>query len=107
MPCVHEFCIMPEEPRPEEEFEYTPERYPDQAAVDDDLLNEFAGRRGDALWAIPTYFESLRRPERGLAWYGITLIPPASLPAFLDLFTGEPELADLAEQNKFIIHYGI
>ena len=81
--------------------------------VDDELLNEWAGRHQGALWAIPVYFESLRRPEKGLAWYGITLIPPESAPLFRDLLD-RPELAELAallkraaETNKYIIHYGI
>ena len=114
MPCVHEFCILPEDPQPDEEFDYAPERYPDRAVIDDDLLNEFAGRHRDALWAIPVCYESLRRPERGLAWFGITLIPPSSVPAFLALLDGETELREwaallrrAADQQKFIIHYGI
>jgi len=113
MPCVHEFCILPDDPQPEEKFEYPPERRPNRAVVDDELLNEWAGRHQGALWAIPVYFESLRRPEKGLAWYGITLIPPESAPLFRDLLD-RPELAELAallkraaETNKYIIHYGI
>ncbi len=117
MPCVHEFCIMPQDPGPEEEFTYTPEKFPDQAVVDDDDLNEWAGRHRDALWSIPVYYHERSRPDVGLAWYGITLIPPSSAPAFLELLAGDPEkekfagLAGLlhraAAQNKFIIHYGI
>lgn len=117
MPCVHEFCVMPEDPGAEEEFSYTPERFPDQVIVDDDLLNEWAGRHEDALWSIPVYFHTLRRPDHGLAWYGITLIPPSSSPAFLDLFVNDPEKEQFrdvaylmhraAEKSKFIIHYGI
>ena len=113
MPCVHEFCLLPEAPGPEEEFAYAPERYPDLTAVDDDLLNEWAGRRRDALWAVPVYFESLHRPEKGLAWYGVTLIPPDSALLLRDLLDAPDfeELAALlkraAAENKFIIHYGI
>ena len=71
----------------------------------------------DALWSIPVYYGSLRRPDVGLAWYGITLIPPSSAPAFLDILANDPEketFRDLAylmhraaAQTKFIIHYGI
>ena len=49
MPCVHEFCILPDDPQPEEKFEYPPERRPDRAVVDDELLNEWAGRHQGAL----------------------------------------------------------
>ena len=48
---------------------------------------------------------------------GITLIPPSSAPAFLDILANDPEketFRDLAylmhraaAQTKFIIHYGI
>ena len=117
MPCVHEFGIMPQDPKPEEEFTYTPEKYPDMVVVEDDDLNEWSGRHYDELWSIPVYYHELSRPDVGLAWYGITLIPPSAVPAFLELLVNDPEkekFADLAylmhraaAQNKFIIHYGI
>ena len=114
MPCIHEFGIMPTAPAPEEEFGYSPENYPDMVIVDDDSLNDWSGRHYDALRSIPVCYNDLRHPGTGLAWYGITLIPPASIPAFLDILTGEPDFADLAylmhraaEQNKYIIHYGV
>jgi len=53
---------------------------------------------------------------KGLVYYGITLIPPSSLPEFkkiIDL-TGLTELQVLSKKideamkrNKFMIHYGI
>ena len=87
MPCVHEFCLLPEAPGPEEEFAYAPERYPDRTAVDDDLLNEWAGRRRDALWAVPVYFESLHRPEKGFK--GAVQLP-AEIPEDNELFPAPP-----------------
>lgn len=60
------------------------------------------------------------RLEYGLAYHGITIIPPQSLPMFLDivLFTDglkqNDELNELGEkliqaknENKYMIHYGI
>lgn len=74
----------------------------------------------DRLKLMKTYFHSLKRPEYGLARYGITLIPPESLPTFQDIVLSDQRihkdmcLVKLAErindainQNKFMIHFGI
>ena len=120
MPCVHEFCIMPQDPGPEEEFTYTPEKFPDQAVVDDDDLNEWAGRHRDALWSIPVYYHERSRPDVGLSWYGITLIPPESLPALEEIVLSDrriqtdEQLVELSRvlreairRKKHMIHFGV
>lgn len=69
---------------------------------------------------MKTYFHTYERPANGLAYYGITLIPPESLPIFLDIVLSNitrrksEELIDLAikikeaqEAKKYMIHYGI
>ena len=67
-----------------------------------------------------TYFHSLERPEFGLAYWGITIIPLESLAMFYDaiisssLYKKSAELNELAskifqakEENKYMIHFGI
>jgi hypothetical protein len=67
-----------------------------------------------------TYFHSLNRPEFGLAYWGITIIPPESLSMFFDvvttstLYKKSAELNELAskilqakEENKYMIHFGV
>ncbi len=67
-----------------------------------------------------TYFHSFERPEFGLAYWGITIIPPDSLSMFYDVITSSTmykksaELNELAskiiqakEENKYMIHFGI
>ena len=63
---------------------------------------------------IDVYWDSLDRPGKGLAWYGVTLIPPAAIFPLLAAVggrTGFQKLTKLLErakvENKFIIHFGI
>lgn len=107
----HEFGILPWDPLPGERYDdYTPERCRRVVPVDDDWIEPLL----DKLAAVPVYWHTLDRPETGLAYCGITLIPPASLPAVLDALGGGAELAPLrallekAEaEGRYIIHYGL
>lgn len=69
---------------------------------------------------MKTYFHSFNRPEFGLAYYGITIIPPESLALFYDAvvssqdFKSSKELSRLGskimeatEEKKYMIHYGV
>ena len=54
------------------------------------------------------------RPEYGLAYWGITLIPPESLDSVIQLIWGTKELSELAEiliraqhENKYVIHFDV
>ncbi|MCM1505996.1 MAG: hypothetical protein NC177_02520 [Ruminococcus flavefaciens] len=106
----HEFGIMPETPKKHKRYDnYTPEKY-NCISVDDDYILEISMD----LREIKFYWHTLERSESGLAYYGITLIPPESAEKFLEKISGMPELNDLASllwnavnQNKFVIHYGI
>lgn len=107
MPMVHEFGVMSTDPEPGERYdEYEPQKY-GCIAVDDALVEQF----GDAvLRDLPCYWHTLDRPEHGLAYCGITLIPPASLPVLLEAAEIDPlrELIRTAmAEDKFIIHYGL
>ena len=75
---VHEFGILPRDPVPGERYDYEPERY-GCVAVDDAWVEPLAAK----LTELPAYWHTLDQPGRGLAYCGITLIPPASIPAVL------------------------
>lgn len=107
---THEFGIMPQDPAPRERYDtYEPERY-GCVAVDDELVEALAEKLAD----VPVYWHTLDRPEKGLAYCGITLIPPESIPAILAALDAAEEwtsLGDLLEEAKaagrFVIHYGL
>ncbi|WP_027626520.1 hypothetical protein [Clostridium lundense] len=114
--CNHEFGII-DNLQKDKDYgdEYTPEKY-HCISVHDDIINLLVG----SLKTMKTYFHTMNRPDFGLAYYGITLIPPESLMRFQDIilsskkFRQSKELVELAnliskaiEQNKYIIHYGI
>ena len=78
--------------------------------TDDDVLELVA----EQLCAADCYWHALDVPGKGLAYCGITLIPPASLPLMCDIIAAVPELADLHrmliqawKEDKYVIHYGL
>jgi len=106
----HEFGIMKVAPRLNKRYDtYEPEKYK-CISVDDDYIEPLLER----LSQIDCYWHSLERPEKNLAYCGITLIPPSSLQRFIELLegtVGTEELRSLLmkakEEDKFIIHFGI
>ena len=106
----HEFGIMPQAPRPGKHFDiYEPEKYDCISASDDDIQPFL-----DAFRYGKTYWHTLDRPELGLAYNGITLIPPETLDAYLEIIWKNPKLSELAallieakEKHAFVIHFGI
>lgn len=69
---------------------------------------------------MATFYNSLRNPGISLNRWGVTLIPPESIPMLLDIvisdpgFGADPQLSQLAallkraiSENKFAIHYGV
>ena len=63
---------------------------------------------------IDFYWHTLDVPGKGLAYCGITLIPPTSLKQFIDVISNKKELAELRQlliqaeaENKYVIHFGI
>lgn len=88
---------------------YEPEKY-SCISVNDDyiapLLEEISG--------IEFYWHTVDFKAKGLAYYGITLIPPESTEQLISVLDKNPQLANLKElltkakqENKFIIHFGI
>ncbi|MGG0668319.1 short-chain dehydrogenase [Lederbergia citrisecunda] len=115
MPCVHEFGIIDHLDATYNYEEYNPQKF-NCISVDDDIINSIYVH----LSVMKTYFHSLNRPENGLAYCGITIIPPDSLQLFYVIVTTSKffkesgELAELAfiisqaiEKKKWMIHYGI
>ena len=107
---THAFGIMNQPPRPGQRYDdYAPERYVCAWAEDDEL-----GEAAEALSGADCYWGTLDRPEKGLAWCGVTLLPPESLPCLLAALEGRPALQAVyrllrrAEQaHQFVIHFGI
>ena len=108
MPMVHEFGIMLTGPKPGEQFnDYEPQKY-NCITVHDEIVERF----GDAvLKDLPCYWCTIDRPEKGLAYCGITLIPPASLPILLQSAGESEPLQKLIKramvESCFIIHFGL
>lgn len=99
-----------------QKYTYHPEKY-HCVYIDDEL---YIDDWWDKLILLKTYFHSLNRPEFGLARYGITLIPPETLPAFQNIVLSDrriykdEHLAALASKiqeaisrNKYMIHFGV
>ena len=106
----HEFGIMADAPLPGKRYdEYEPWKYA-CISVDDDDLSHVAER----LTSIDFYWHTLSVKGKGLAYCGITLVPPHSLKAFIDAISDVLELRELKELlekalggNQWVIHYGL
>ncbi|GIN91890.1 hypothetical protein J22TS1_29410 [Siminovitchia terrae] len=115
MPCVHEFGILDDFENQKEYIAYEPHKY-NSISVDDDIISSV----NEQLSIMKTYYHSFNRPEFGLAYSGITIIPSESLSLFYDVVTSSGcfkksiELNELAliilqaiEEKKCMIHFGI
>ncbi len=106
----HEFGIMPTSPKSGERFDnYAPEKY-DCITIHDDHMLPLLRRFKE----IDFYWHTIDRPEKGLAYYGITLIPPTSMDAVLNVIRGKRKLRELEklvirakDEGSFIIHFGV
>lgn len=109
----HEFGIIKNEPMYEERFdEYAPNKYNNCMWVDDDFIEPILMD----LQSIDCYWHTLQVPSKGIAYCGITLIPPQSMDKLkkILLLQDKIEFIDLIslinkakEENKYIIHFGI
>lgn len=112
MPCVHEFGIIDEIDEGKDYSDYSPEKY-HCVTVEDDTIQLLAA----SLASMKTYFHSLQRRECGLAYSGVTIIPPESLPEFYNVVVSSKHCKELEvlsskikqamEENKHMIHFGI
>lgn len=79
-------------------------------SVDDAYLEGVVER----LTSIDFYWHTLSVKGKGLAYCGVTLVPPCSLKAFIDVIADNSELSELKKllenalsNNKWVIHYGL
>lgn len=106
----HEFGIMDVAPMLEQEYNnYEPEKY-DCISVHDDYIEPLL----EKLSVVDCFWHTLSRPEKNLAYCGITLIPPYSLNRFIEIIEGEAGTEGLMslllkaeKEDKFVIHFGI
>jgi hypothetical protein len=111
----HEFGIINNIDKNKDYSDYCPQNY-NCISIDDDIILSFIGK----LDIMQTYYHNINRPDYGLAYYGVTLIPPSSLDYFQDVLLNEKgnkhssELNQLITlitiaigENKYLIHYGI
>lgn len=107
----HEFGVMKRAPAWEEMYEkYDLSLCGETAAVEDDEVNTLWEHFG----SIPCFWHSLQRPTQGLAYTGITLIPPSSAKNLLDRLPQQDQLCSLKgvlhsawEKGCYVIHFGI
>ncbi len=110
MAAIHEFGIMPFAPKKGVRYdEYEPGKY-DCICVDDEALETVL----EHLNSIDFYWHTLDAPGKGLAYCGITLIPPVSMTDLIAVINGKTELSELTalvrkakEEQKWIIHFGL
>ena len=108
----HEFGIMQVEPKKNQRFdEYEPCKYK-CISIHDDYIQPIL----QELSSLDCYWHTLDIKKKGLAYYGITLIPPSSLDSFIKILSQNYsveyyqliDLLKLATQlDKYIIHFGI
>lgn len=108
----HEFGIMESKPKDKERFdEYDSYKY-NFIKIDDDFIEPIL----IDLQSIDCYWHTLEVKEEGLAYCGITLIPPEAMNKLYNILKAQGkleyiELIDLvkkaAKEDKYIIHFGL
>lgn len=89
--------------------EYEPQKY-DCISVVDEHLEGIDAQLGQ----IDFYWHTLAVKGKGLAYCGVTLIPPDSMQAFVAVIGDTPALSELKtllvkaqRENKWVIHFGL
>ncbi len=109
----HEFGIIGKVDDNKKYDSYEPEKY-SCVSVDDEIIFKII----EEMKCLKTYHHSLSRVSFGLAYYGVTLIPPESLKELItiiekNIFQNNEVNTLLTilkyglEKNKYIIHYGV
>lgn len=106
----HEFGIMPNAPKSGKRYDsYAPEKY-GCISIDDRDIGSIAERLGN----LEFYWHTRSVKGKGLAYCGITLIPPASLGTFLRIIGDDAALFQLKDllgpaqkEAKWVIHFGL
>jgi hypothetical protein len=106
----HEFGIIQSEPIKGVRFDqYEPEKY-NCISIDDDYIEPILSELSD----LDFYWHTVDIPGKGLAYWGVTLIPPKSIDSIIDKIIHITELSLLMKlllkakvDNKYVIHFGI
>ena len=106
----HEFGIMQTAPENGKRYdEYEPQKY-DCISVDDVYLEDIVANFDH----IDFYWHTLDVKGKGLAYCGITLIPPCSIHSFIEVIKDYAELSELKElsakalkEKRWMIHFGL
>ena len=98
---------------------YYPDRY-NCVAINDDLYISSWWKALSYIDTLNVYNKGVLQSQKALSRWGITIIPPSSLPAFLDIVISDKRakkdkslivLSGLIQQaitdNKYMIHYGV
>ena len=88
---VHYFRIMNEAPVKGQDYSFEPEEREKCVAVHDDNILPLLTR----LKEVKCCWHSLDREENGLAYYGITLIPPRSCEQIIEIIQDCDRLEEL------------
>ena len=110
MAMTHEFGIMAEDPMPGERYDrYEPWEY-NAISVHDDFIEPLIPQLND----VDMFWHTVDVPGKGLAYCGITLIPPTAYPAVLGIICPVTELQAMSElverairEQRYIIHFGL
>ena len=117
---IHEFGIVECIEENKENFGYDPKKY-NCIGVDGDFFDELMSKDfGKKIDHLETFACNINRPYKGLAYYGITLIPPSSHKQFLNIVTEaneeykSEELEELIKKiteaikvDRWLIHFGV
>ena len=106
----HEFGIMQGVPEPRKRYDdYEPHKY-NCISVDDDYIEKIDA----GLNSIDFYWHTLDVPAKGIAYTGVTLIPPTSIEPIMTVIKDITELNELKEllvkalmKNNWVIHFGL
>ena len=106
----HEFGIMQNAPKQGKRYdEYKPKKY-NCVSVDDTYVKKIDADLNN----IDFYWHTLDMPAKGIAYTGITLVPPKSVQSFIAVINNIPELNELKKllekalaENKWVIHFGL
>lgn len=85
----HEIGLMQHEPMKGVRYDsYEPEKY-NCISINDDFIEPLLAELSD----IDCYWHSVDNPSKGLAYWGITLIPPEALDSIIDVINNITELS--------------
>lgn len=106
----HEFGIMENNPKPTMRYDaYEPQKY-NCISIDDDYIEQII----PSLSNVDLYWHCIDVHAKGIAYCGITLIPPSSMNQIISVIQSVDALTELkqlfqraCQENKWVIHFGL